>query len=99
MVKRVLIITGLMGSRDSLPNLRIRYSNFNISVVNFQRFEDHPRNYTETNYHLYVGHSMGAIVLQNAVFIPSYKIHTYGSPHHWRGKMIQDFIEGHPVKL
>ncbi len=91
-MKRILIVKGLNASQDSIEALRIRYSKFQIDEVKYWE------NYSY-NYYLYVGHSTGAMRIQNDLKIQSYKIHTYGAPVHFRGKKIQGFIDGHPVTL
>ncbi len=90
MSKVVLIVLGLGGSSNSLDALIERYSKFERRIIEYWQYP------VKEQYYLYVGHSMGAIVIQNDLRIPAYKIHVYGMIA-YRGKQKQAFFEGHPV--
>ena len=90
---RVLIITGLGGSKQWKRTMRYYYESrgYQVDEVPYERFNS----YEYRGYDIYAGHSMGALVVQSDPFIQSDKIETWGSPVHLRGTKINNFMEGH----
>lgn len=89
---RVILVTGMGGSQTWEPAIRKYYESkgYQVDTITYDQYDP----WTYRDYDVHAGHSLGSMAIQMS-FTPSSKIQTWGSPMHFRGEQMNNFIEGH----